>query len=87
MSGGVNAGRIKAFIPWLTVILLFLGSGWTLNISIANWWAASFHDEHRQVYTSRGNIFFIVALALFAASVSVIVATLRSGKRRRMAKA
>lgn len=87
MSGGVNAGRFKAFIPWLTVILLLLGSGWTLNISIANWWAASFHDEHGQAYASRGNILFVVTLVLFAASLSVIVATHRARKKRRMAKA
>ncbi len=49
-----------------------------------NWFAADFHNEYSHAYASRGNIFSIVALALFAASVSVIVALRRSGKRKRL---
>ena len=72
---------------WLAAILLLLGSGWSFNLATYNWFAADHHTEYSQAYASRGNIFFIVALALLAASVSVIVAILRSSKKRRMAKA
>jgi uncharacterized membrane protein YidH (DUF202 family) len=66
--------------------LLLLASGWSFNIATYNWFAADYHNEYSHAYASRGNIFFIVALALLAAFVWVIVAILRSGKKRRMAK-
>ena len=72
---------------WLTAILLLLGSAWSFNIATYNWFAADHHTEYSHAYASRGNIFSIVALALLAASVWVIVAILRSAKKRRMAKA
>jgi hypothetical protein len=63
-------------------VLLLLASGWSFNIATYNWFAADFHNPHSHAYASRGNTFSIVALALFAASVWVIVALLRSGKKR-----
>jgi len=51
------------------------------------WFAADHHTEFGHAYASRGNIFSIVALALLAASVSVIVGIIRSSKKRRTAKA
>ncbi len=73
-------------VRWLAAILLLLGSGWSFNLATYNWFAADHHTEYSHAYASRGNIFSIVALALLTASVSVIVAILRSGKKRRMAK-
>jgi uncharacterized membrane protein YidH (DUF202 family) len=81
MSRWTNAMR------WLAALLLLLASGWSFNIATYNWFAADHHSEYSHAYASRGNIFFIVALALFAASVSVIVALLRSRKKQRMVKA
>jgi uncharacterized membrane protein YidH (DUF202 family) len=72
---------------WVMAGLLLLASGWSFNIATYNWFAADHHTEYRHAYASRGNIFFIVALALFVAFVWVIVAILRSSKKRRMAKA
>ena len=48
--------------------------------------AADFHNEYSHAFATRGNIFFIVALALLAASVAVVVVLRRSGKKQRMAK-
>jgi len=76
----------KTILWWIIALLLLLASGWSLNVAIYNWWAADFHDKYSHAYASRGNIFSIVALVLFAASISMIVALLRSGKKRRMAK-
>jgi uncharacterized membrane protein YidH (DUF202 family) len=64
--------------------LLLLASGWSFSIATYNWFAADLHTEYIHAYASRGNIFFIIALALFAASVSVTVTLLRSGKNRRL---
>jgi uncharacterized membrane protein YidH (DUF202 family) len=71
---------------WVVAVLLLLASVWSFNIATYNWFAADHHNEYSHAYASRGNIFFIVALALFAAFVGVIAAILRSGKKRRMAK-
>ena len=69
---------------WVMAVLLLLAAGWSFNIATYNWFAADFHNQYSHAYASRGNIFSIVALALFAASVSVIVALLHSGKKRRL---
>lgn len=71
---------------WVGAVLLILASGWSFNIATYNWFAADFHNQYSHAHALRGNIFFIVALALFVASVLVIVAILRSGKKRQMAK-
>jgi len=71
---------------WVMAVLLFLGAGWSFNIATFNWFAADFHNEYSHAFATRGNIFFIVALALLAASVSVVVVLRRSGKKQRMAK-
>ncbi|MGB2676346.1 MAG: hypothetical protein WAN12_04610 [Candidatus Acidiferrum sp.] len=72
---------------WLIAIALLFVSGWFLNIAMYNWWAAGFpHNEYRHAYASRGNIFSVLAIVLFAAFVSVVVAILRASKKRRMAK-
>jgi len=74
-------------VRWLAAGLLLLGSGWSFNIATYNWFAADHNTEFGHAYASRGNIFSIVALALLAASVSVIVGIIRSSKKRRTAKA
>jgi uncharacterized membrane protein YidH (DUF202 family) len=72
---------------WVAAALLLLASGWFLNIAMYNWWAAGFpHNEYRHAYASRGNIFSVLAIMLFAAFVSVVVAILRASKKRRMVK-
>jgi uncharacterized membrane protein YidH (DUF202 family) len=83
------AGRVLGIARvtyWLLAALLLCGSGWFLNIAIYNWFAADFHNQYSHAYASRGNVFFLAALALFVAFVSVIVAGVRSAKNRRMAK-
>ena len=72
---------------WVMAVLLLLASGWSFNIATYNWFAADHHTEYSHAYASRGNIFFGVALALFAGFIAVIVALLRSRKKRQMAKA
>ena len=67
---------------WMAGALFLLASGWSFNIATYNWVAADSHTQYSRAYASRGNIFFIVALALLAASVVLIVAILRSGRRR-----
>jgi len=76
----------KTILSWIVASLLLLASGWSLNIAIYNWWAADFHDKYSHAYASRGNIFFILALALFAASGWAVFAIIRSRKKRRIAK-
>jgi len=71
---------------WLMVAALLFVSGWFLNIATYNWFAADSRGDYSHSYALRGNIFFVAALVLFAASVWVTVATLRSRKKRRMAK-
>jgi hypothetical protein len=77
-----RASRVAAWV--VAALLLLLASGWSFNLATYNWFAADFHNEYSHAYASRGNIFSIVALALFAASVSVIVTLRRSGKRKRL---
>jgi len=81
------SSRAARVTSWVMAVLLLLASGWSFNLATSNWFAADFHNQYSHAYASRGNIFSIVALALLAASVWVIVALLRSGKKRRMAKA
>lgn len=64
--------------------LLFLVSGWSLNIATYNWYAADFHNQYSRAYASRGNVFFIVAVVLFAGAISIVVALLRSRKKQSM---
>jgi len=64
--------------------LLLLASVWSFNIATYNWFAADFHNEYSHAYASRGNIFSVVALALFAGSLVLIVALLRAGNKRRL---
>jgi hypothetical protein len=68
----------------MVAAVLLLASGWSFNLATYNWFAADFHNQYTHGYASRGNIFSIVALALFAAFVWVIVALLRSRKKRRL---
>jgi len=74
-----RAGRVTS---WVVAALLLLASGWSFNIATYNWFAADFRNQYSHSYASRGNIFSIVALALFAASVWMIVVVLRSDKKR-----
>ena len=76
----------KTILWWIVALLLLLASGWSLNIATYNWFAADFHNEYSRAYASQGNIFFILALALFAASGWTVFTIIRSSKKRRMAK-
>jgi uncharacterized membrane protein YidH (DUF202 family) len=70
--------RVARVAYGVVAVLLLIGSGWSFNIATYNCFAADFHNQYSQAYASRGNIFFLVALALFAGSVSVTIAILRS---------
>ena len=70
-----KAARVTS---WVMAALLLLASGSSLNIATYNWFAADHHNEYSDAYASRGNVFFIVALALFVAFVWVIVSALTS---------
>jgi multisubunit Na+/H+ antiporter MnhB subunit len=61
--------RASRVIAWVVVAVLLLASGWSSNIATYNWFAADFHNQYSHAYASRGNVFSIVALALFATSV------------------
>ena len=71
---------------WGLAALLLLASGWSLNLATYNWFAADQHDQYSLAYASRGNGFFGVALILFVAFVSVVVAILRTAKKRNVAE-
>jgi len=66
---------------WVVAILLVLASGWSLNVAAYNWFAADHPSEYSHAYGTRGNWFFVVAFVLLAASISLIVAILRSDKK------
>lgn len=68
-------------------VLLLAGAAWSFNLATYNWFAADLHDEYSHTYALRGNIFSVVALALFTGSVLMVVGILRSRKKRRMAQA
>jgi H+/Cl- antiporter ClcA len=77
----------KKTILWLTISsFLLFASGFSLYIAAYNWWAADFRSEYSQAYASRGNEFFVLALILFAAPASVVVAVLRWRRRQGLAK-
>lgn len=76
--------RAARVASWVVAGLLLLVSGWSFNLATYNWFAADFHDRYSRVYASRGNIFSVVAMVLLAASVWVIVALLRSRRKRRL---
>jgi len=68
----------------MVAAFLLIAFGWSLNLATYNWFAADFHNQYSHAYKSRGNIFSIVALALFAASESVVVALRRSRTKRQV---
>ena len=76
--------RAARLLSWVLAALLLLASVWSFNIATYNWFAADFHNEYSHAYASRGNIFSVVALALFAGSLVLIVALLRAGNKRRL---
>jgi hypothetical protein len=79
--------RAAKMMYWVVAVLLFLASGWSLNVATFFWFAADFpSDENRHVYASRGNTYFVLALALLAASVWAVVAIIRSSRNARMKK-
>lgn len=77
----------KQWVMVVMAILLLGASAWSFNLATYNWFAADLHDKYSHVYASRGNIFSVVALALFAGFVLMVVRILRSWKKRRMAQA
>jgi TRAP-type C4-dicarboxylate transport system permease small subunit len=76
----------KAVLLWICGALLLLASLYSLNIATYNWFAADFHNQYSHDFASRGNIFFFLALALFAAFVLVVTAIFRSARKRRVVK-
>jgi hypothetical protein len=66
---------------WLVAATLLLASAWAFNLAAYNCYAADIHDKYSQAYASRGNVFSIVAMALFGAAVWVVVALFRSRKK------
>ena len=79
--------RPKTILLWTSASLLFLASAWFLNIATYNWFAADFHNKYSHAYASRGSTFFISATVLFVAFILVVVAIIRSRKKRRIEKA
>jgi len=80
---GALSSRAARVVWWLVAATLLLASAWSFNLATYNWYVADMHDKYSELYASRGNVFFIVALALFGAAVWVIVALFRSRKKRR----
>jgi TRAP-type C4-dicarboxylate transport system permease small subunit len=78
------SSRAARVVWWVVAVLLLFASGWSFNLATYNWFVADFHDKYSQAYASRGNIFSIVALGLFAATVWVVVVLLRSRKKRQL---
>ena len=76
----------KAVLLWTSAVLLLLASLCSLNIATYNWFAADFHNQYSHDFAFRGNIFFFLALALFAAFIFVVVAIFRSARKRRVVK-
>ena len=66
---------------WVTAVLFLGASGWCVNLATYNWFMADNHNKYSHAYALRGNVFSIVAIAFFAAFVSVIVAAFRSRKK------
>jgi len=52
-----------------------------------NWFAADLHDKYSKAYALRGNVFSMIALALFVAFIVTLVRIFRSWKKRKMAQA
>lgn len=82
----VMSSKIARVTSWVMAALLLLASGWSLNVAMYCWWAATFHNQYSHAYVSRGAVFFVIALALFGMFVSVVVAIRRWSKMRRLAK-
>jgi hypothetical protein len=76
------AAKGKTILLWTSAPLLLLASAWSFNIATYNWFAADFHNEYSHAYASRGNYFFVLTVAFFAAFVWVIVTIIRSRKKR-----
>ena len=72
---------------WLLPLLFLVGAGWSLNIAMYNWFAADLHDKYSKAYALRGNVFSMIALALFVAFIVTLVRIFRSWKKRKMAQA
>jgi multisubunit Na+/H+ antiporter MnhB subunit len=90
MVNGGNVSRVRSSSGstarvslWVVAALLLLAAGWSFNLATYNWFAADFQNQYSHAYASRGNIFSIIAIVLFATSISMIVALLRSSKKRR----
>ena len=67
----------------MTAVAMLLVSVWLGYLAAFNWWAAGGPPTpHRDVYATRGNIFFVVAVLALAASVLVVVRTVRRVRRK-----
>lgn len=82
----IMSSKIVRVTSWVMAAVLLLAAGWSLNVAMYCWWAAGFHNQYSHAYVSRAAVFFIIALVLFGAFVSVVVLILRWSKRRRLAK-
>lgn len=79
--------KTRIWVRAVLAVILLGGSVWSFNVATYNWFAADFHTEFSHAYAARGNVFSLVALALFAGFVLAIVGILRLRKKRRVAKA
>lgn len=67
---------------WVAVVVMLAASIWLAYLAAYNWWAAGGPPTpHPDVYATRGNVFF--ALALLSLVASVLVAVLAVRRRRR----
>jgi cbb3-type cytochrome oxidase subunit 3 len=79
--------RANNAVYCFVALALILASAWSMNIAIYNWWAAGFpHAEYGRAFAMRGNIFSVLAIVLFAALVSVILAIFRASKKRQLSE-
>ena len=66
---------------WALPVLLAAGACWTGNLALFNWWAAGGPPTpHPEIYEQRGNLFFLLTLALLL--VAVLLAVINAGRRR-----
>lgn len=73
---------MNAPVRWLLAAVLLLAAGWSLNLTLFNWWAAGGPPTPQpELYELRGNVFLAATVVLFAGFVSVVVINVRRSKR------
>jgi hypothetical protein len=77
------AFRWETSTRWLIALLLLIGFGWTLNLTLFNWWASSGPPvQHPEIYRMRGNIFFGISAALLLAFVVILRSAILKTRKR-----